>query len=102
MWRMTRDAESPSRALLRVEGRVAEGAALLERECFGVLEDWGALILDLAGVNFIDRAGIETLKRLSRAGVVIRCRPGPVADVLEGEDIPVTRLEERDEGPGGS
>jgi riboflavin biosynthesis pyrimidine reductase len=41
-----------------------------------------ALSLDLAAVTFVDRAGVETLERLSRAGVEIRCRPGPVASVL--------------------
>ena len=90
--RITREEGSGSRALLRVEGRlVAEGAALLERECFGVLRSRGAVSLDLAGVNFVDRAGVEALERLSRAGVEIRCRSGPVASVLEGEGVRVTR-----------
>jgi hypothetical protein len=47
--------------------------------------------LDLAGVTFVDRAGVQTLERLSRKGVEIRCRPGPVANVLEGEGIRVTQ-----------
>jgi hypothetical protein len=90
--RITREEGSGSRALLRVEGRlVAEGAALLERECFGVLRSWGAVSLDLAGINFVDRAGVEALGRLSCAGVEVRCRSGPVASVLEGEGVRVTR-----------
>jgi ABC-type transporter Mla MlaB component len=90
--RITREKGSGSRALLRLEGRlVAECAALLKRECFGVLRSRGAVSLDLAGVNFVDRAGVEALARLSRAGVEIRCRSGPVASVLEGEGIRVTR-----------
>ena len=36
-------------------------------------------------------AGVQALERLSRAGVEIRCRPGPVASVLEGEGIRVTQ-----------
>ena len=77
---------------LKLEGRlVAEWAALLERECFDLRRSRGAVNLDLADVSFVDRAGIEALDRLSRAGVDIHCRSGPVASVLEGEGVRVTR-----------
>jgi anti-anti-sigma regulatory factor len=77
---------------LRLEGRVvAEWAALLERECSDLLRSRGAVSLELAGVSFVDRAGIQALERLSRAGVEIRCPPGAVASVLEGEGIRLTR-----------
>ena len=90
--RITREEGSRSRALLRLEGSVvAECAALLERECLGLLRSGGAVSLDLAGVSFVDRAGVEALERLSRQGVEIRCRPGPVASVLEAEGVRVTR-----------
>lgn len=90
--RITREEGSPSRVTLRLEGRVvAEWAALLERECSDLLRSRGAVSLELAGVSFVDRAGIQALERLSRAGVEIRCRPGAVASVLEGEGIRLTR-----------
>ena len=90
--RITREEGSRSPALLRLEGSVvAECAALLEHECLGVLRSGEAVSLDLAGVTFVDRAGVEALERLSRAGVEIRCRPGPVASVLEGEGVRVKR-----------
>ena len=90
--RITREVGSRSRATLRLEGSVvAEWAALLERECSGLLRSRGAVSLDLAGVRFVDRAGVEALERLSRAGVEIRCPSGPVASVLEAEGIRVTR-----------
>jgi STAS domain len=90
--RITREEGSRSRALLRLEGSVvAECAALLERECLSVLRSGGAVSLDLVGVNFVDRAGVEALEWLSRAGVEIRCRSGPVASVLEGEGVRLTR-----------
>jgi hypothetical protein len=90
--RITREEGSRVRALLRLEGSVvAEWAALLERECSELLRSGGAVSLDLADVNFVDRAGVQALERLSRAGVEIRCRPGPVASVLEGEGVRVTR-----------
>ncbi len=92
MLRITREEGSCSRALLRLEGSiVAEWAALLERECSGLLRSRGAVSLDLAGVRFVDRAGVEVLKRLSRAGVEIRCPSGPVASVLEAEGVRATR-----------
>jgi ABC-type transporter Mla MlaB component len=92
MLRITREERSRSRATLRLEGSVvAEWAALLERECSSLLRSWGAVSLDLAGVSFVDQAGVEALERLSRAGAEIRCPSGPVASVLEGEGIRVTR-----------
>jgi anti-anti-sigma regulatory factor len=89
--RITRKKGSRSRATLVLEGKVAaEWAALLERECSDLLGSGLAVSLDLAGVSFVDRAGVRTLRRLSRKGLGIRCLPGPVASVLEGEGIPVT------------
>lgn len=89
--RITRDEESRCRATLKLEGRVAtQWAALLERECSDLLRSCGSVILDLSGVAFVDRAGIEALERLSRAGVEILCPSGPVASVLEGEGVRVT------------
>jgi len=90
MLRITRQEEPPARATLRLEGSVAaEWAALLEYECLGLLRIGQAVRLDLAGVGFVDRAGVETLGRLGRAGVDIRCRPGVVASVLEAEGVRV-------------
>ena len=88
--RITIEEGARSRAKLRIEGRVvADWADMLERECVDLLRFWGAMSLDLAGVSFVDRAGVEALGRLSRAGVEIRCPAGPVASVLEGEGIRV-------------
>ena len=100
MLRITDEEGSGSRVRFRLEGRlVAEWAVLLERECFRVLRSRDAVSLDLAGVSFVDRAGVEALERLSRAGVEIRCGSGPVASVLEAEGVRVTRdADEVDEG----
>jgi anti-anti-sigma regulatory factor len=76
---------------LKLEGRlVAEWAALLERECSDLLRSSTSVNLDLADVSFVDRAGIEVLERLSRAGIEIRCPSGAVASVLLGEGVRVT------------
>lgn len=89
--RITRERSSRTRANLKLEGRViAEWAALLERECLDLLLSREAVKLDLAGVVFVDRAGVEVLGRLSRRGVEIHCGSTLIASVLEGEGIHVT------------
>ena len=89
--RITREEGSRSRATLKLEGSVvAECAALLERECSALLRSSTSVSLDLAGVGFVDQAGVEALQRLSRAGVEIRCPSGAVASVLLGEGVRVT------------
>lgn len=93
--RITREDGSLSRATLKLEGSViAEGAALLERECSDLLRSSASVSLDLTGVGFVDRAGVEALARLSRAGVEIRCPSGAVASVLLGEGVRVTHDED--------
>ena len=99
--RITRRKGSRSRATLTLEGRVvAEWAALLKRECSELLRSRRLVVLDLAGVTFVDRTGVETLARLNRAGVEILCRPGAVASVLEGEGVRITWDRVDDGRPG--
>jgi len=82
---------SDSGTVLRLEGRVvAEVAAVLEQECSELLRTWDEVSLDLAGVTFVDLAGIEVFRRLSRAGAEILCPAGAVASVLEGAGVRVT------------
>jgi anti-anti-sigma regulatory factor len=89
--RITQEDGSDSGTILRLEGRVvAEGGVLLEHECREILRVLDEVCLDLTSVTFVDRAGVEALRRLSGAGVEILCPPGPVASVLEGAGIPVT------------
>jgi hypothetical protein len=98
--RITRKKGSRSRATLVLEGNVAaEWVALWERVCSELLRSGLAVRVYLAEVTFVDRAGVRTLRRLDRKGVEIRCRPGPVACVLEGEGIRVTEDGARDEQP---
>jgi hypothetical protein len=88
--RITRGEGSHDGVTLKLEGSVvAEWATLLRREGFDLLRSSGPVRLDLAGVVFVDRAGVEALARLSRAGVEIRCPSGPVASVLEAKGVRV-------------
>jgi hypothetical protein len=92
MLRITLEEGSRPRATLKLEGSIAGAwVALLERECLGLLQAWGELSLDLSGVGFVDRAGVEALGRLNRAAVEIRGCPGTVASVLEAEGIHLAR-----------
>ena len=89
--RITQNEGADSGAILRLEGRVvAEVAAVLEQECSELLRSRDEVSLDLAGVSFVDRVGVEVLQRLSRAGAEILCPSGPVASVLEGAGVRVT------------
>jgi anti-anti-sigma regulatory factor len=89
--RITREKGRRSRTRLRLEGRlVAEGTALLKSECLDLLLTRDEVLIDLAGVVFVDRAGVEVLRRLARAGVEIHCPSRLIASVLEGEGVHVT------------
>jgi len=79
-------------AMLTLEGRVTQPyIELLERECAALFAVSSHPILDLSGVTFVDRAGIEGLKRLDQRGAVLRSCPDPVASVLEAEAVAVHR-----------
>ena len=86
--RINQNDGSDSGSILLLEGRIlAEEAAFLQRECFQLLQSRDEVSLDLTDVSFVDRAGVSVLLELQLAGVEIRCRPGAVASVLEGEGI---------------
>jgi ABC-type transporter Mla MlaB component len=88
MLRITREHESSAGATLRLEGFVAaDWAELLEQVCLGLLGEGTAVTLDLTSVGRVDRAGVEALERLGRAGIAIHCPPGPVAGLLEAEGV---------------
>lgn len=104
MLRITYDHASGERATLRLDGILgADWTGLVERECSGLLRAGMAVTLDLLGVVFVDRAGVETLLRLGHAGVAIRCRSGAVAGVLEAEGVRITLVDPWDTpGRGGA
>ena len=92
MLRISVVVESIGRLVLKLEGNVeGEGSGLLERE-WAALAGGNAIVVDMTAVRFVDRAGTEALRRLERAGVEIRCRPGVVASVLQSEGIDVVEI----------
>ena len=77
MLRITRASGVDGEHELRVEGWVAgEYVALLEQAGQEYWRDPGRQVLDLAGLQSIDQAGIALLQRWAEAGVVFRgCSP---------------------------
>lgn len=74
--RITRiEATDAGLLTLRVEGRVvAEAVGLLERECWRSLAEAPRVLVDFAGVTFIDGRGVGMLKRVSSERLrVVNC-----------------------------
>lgn len=92
MLRIVRNNVETQRVILVLQGHiVGEWADLLERECLELGHSGLRAVLDLSGVTFIGRSGLEVLVRLDRAGVGIKgCSP-LVAEMLEQEGIVVGR-----------
>lgn len=92
MLRISRDDTHSGLAVLTLQGfLVGEWADLLDREGSAACESVSRVVLDVAAVTFVDRAGVNVLRRLGRAGVeIVRCSP-LFAEVLEQEGIAVSR-----------
>lgn len=94
--RILRNDVDAHRVFLVLQGHIAgEWAALLERECEELTRSGLQVALDLSGVIFIGRSGLEVLGRLGLAGVGIFDCPPLIADMLEQEGIAVVRNDER-------
>ena len=85
---ITRDDLDAHNVLLALQGRIsAEWADLLEQECRELRAFGLRVALDLSGVVFISRPGVEALGRLGQSGVAITgCSP-LVAAMLRQEGI---------------
>lgn len=92
MLRIQRDQVDDHRVDLILQGRiVAAWADLLEREYLELGRSGFRVVLDLQGVVFIGRSGLQVLGRLGRAGVrIVGCSP-LFAAMLEREGIAVNR-----------
>ena len=73
MLRMTIKAQSAQELILGVYGKVTGAAIpLLQQEVENRLGTSAKLVLDLDGVPFIDRSGLEVLKQWSSSKVDLR------------------------------
>jgi anti-anti-sigma regulatory factor len=76
MLRIEQTGEDDDKVSMKLEGRVvAQWVSLLEEECLRVLQARKRLILDFAGVSFIDPDGIAILEKVrnERAQIVNAC-----------------------------
>lgn len=73
MLRITLTSPDPAEAVLTLDGwLMGQEVAFLEEQAAPWLQETRRLVLDLQGVQFIDREGIALLKRWVEKGVVLR------------------------------
>jgi anti-anti-sigma regulatory factor len=88
MLRLTRTTSPAGRVVLKAEGQiVGEYVALLAGECRGMGGRNGGVILDLAGVSYLDRDGVRLLRDLSADQVSLVNCPPLVEDLLTEEEL---------------
>ena len=77
MLRIEKMGEDAATVTLKLEGRVvAQWVDALEEECQRVLREPKRLILDVAGVRFIDRDGVAMLGKMNGKRVQLaNCSP---------------------------
>ena len=90
MVRITRVALAADRAVLRIEGWLAEAdAGLLEEEVDAVLRASARVVLDLRGVRRIDSAALPRIAAITQRGRAVCLAPGFLREVLEAGGIVV-------------
>lgn len=90
MIRITVVSQTEKEVRLKVEGWVSgENVALLAAEGDRHLREAGRLVLDLEGVKFIDRAGIQLLQRWSGQRLVLRQASSFIQALLEAHGLVV-------------
>lgn len=84
MFRIEKIGEDDVTVTLTLEGKIAPPwVAVLEDECSRILRGPKRLILDFAGVNFIDRNGVAALRKMWGERVqCVNCSPF-VKELLE-------------------
>jgi anti-anti-sigma regulatory factor len=84
MLKITKMEENGTTVVLKLEGKVTEQwASLLDGECRSFLRNQKTLLLDCAGVNFLDARGIAVLRNLRLNKVTIIGAPGIVTELLQ-------------------
>ena len=83
MVRITPKNESASALTLTVEGRIVSvWGDELERECQRQLGRGKQVLLDFSSVTYVDRRGVETLRRIIQGAVVIVNQSALITDLL--------------------
>ncbi len=83
MLKITKLEENGTTVVLKLEGKITEQwAVLLDSECRAFLRNRKTLLLDCAGVNFLDAQGVNVLRNLPLKEVTIIGAPGIVTELL--------------------
>ncbi len=84
MLRIEKVSEDDATVTLKLEGRIVTyWVTTLEEECSRILRGPKRLILDFAGINFIDKDGVSLLKKIRR-GLVQLVNTSPFVKELMG------------------
>jgi RNA polymerase sigma-70 factor (ECF subfamily) len=98
MVRITQATDGQSATRLRVEGRITDrDGDALRAACAAHLDTPKALMVDLAGVSFVDAPGASALRDIERRGALLVGRSGFVDQVLR--TAPARAREHTDEDP---
>lgn len=88
MLRLTRSTDLPGHVVLKAEGRlVAEWVRLLADECRALADRDGRLVLDLAGVSYLDQGAVRLLRSLAADNVSLVNCPPLVEELLAEEEL---------------
>jgi len=84
MLKITKVEENGTTVVLKLEGKVTEQwAALLDGECRAFLRNRKTLLLDCAGVDFLDTRGVDVLKSLPLNKVTLVGAPAFLTELLQ-------------------
>jgi len=84
MLKITKVQENGRTVRLKLEGKVtAQWAALLDGECRSFLRRGNMVLLDCAGVDFLDEQGIDVLHHFPLKDVTLINAPGFVTELLQ-------------------
>jgi len=89
MLRITTMKTNGSPVQLKLEGKImAEWAALLEQECRALIAQQQHVVLDMAGVTFLDGHGITMLRSLPDRYIRLMNRSDFIKELLDKGEQP--------------
>ena len=88
MLRISVSEQDPSCRILKLEGKLLQAWVDEVRRLCVKAEEGSLPRLDLSGLSFVDRAGVELLRQLLRQGVRIHSSSPFVAELLHWDHNP--------------
>ena len=86
MLRISKVYENPSGVKLKLEGRiVSEWVSILEEKILECLKKNKKLLLDFSELRFVDKHGVEMLRRMPFEKIEIINCPGFIEELLKEE-----------------